>query len=172
LPRYSPRYRSAVGGSSLASLGLRFLPSYPFYRLVTMPDFWRALRSEFDALLTRQLSFVLQDTREEWRRGRCHFSSEYGEFGRCWREGGFDGRFINEFEEVATRGAYARGCRSGVEPVAFWIYCLGKDLLKAREPETRREFIGRLLFKARRRGSGAGPYGPQSQSEPPNQFRP
>jgi hypothetical protein len=106
------------------------------------PDFWRARRSEFDALLTRQRSILRQDTRSEWLKGRCRFFEEDGQFGRCGRQGGFDGIFISHFDDVATRAAYARGCPPGVEPVFFWIYCLGKDLLKAREPAIRREFAG------------------------------
>ena len=106
------------------------------------PRFWRALRKEFDDLAIRQQSVLGHPPHDKWLRAYCDFSSDHGEFGRCGRQGGLDGRLISEFADVATRGAFALGCRPDAEPVGFWLYCLGQDLLKSAEPEVRREFSG------------------------------
>ena len=104
------------------------------------PGFWRALRKEFDDLATRQRSMLVQPTHPKWLKAYCDFSKEHGEFGRCRRRGGLDGRLISEFEDVATRAALMLGCPPDIEPVGFWLYCLGQDLFKAPEPEVRAEF--------------------------------
>ena len=103
-------------------------------------DFWRVRRAEFDALLARQRSMLGEETREEWLKAYCDFSSDHGEFGRCQLRGGFDGRLISDFEDVATQAANALGCPPGVDPTAFWLYNLAKDLLKASKRQIRREF--------------------------------
>jgi len=104
------------------------------------PDFWRARRTEFDALLARQRSMLGRETREEWLKAYCDFSSEHGEFGRCQLRGGFDGRLISDFEDIATQAANALGCPPGVDPTAFWLYHLAKDLLKVSNRQIRKEF--------------------------------
>jgi hypothetical protein len=105
-------------------------------------DFWRARRAEFDALLTRQRAVLRQETHKLWLQGSCRFLEKDGMFGSCSREGGYDGTFISDFEDVATRAACALGCPLDVDAVPFWICCLAKDLLSARESVIRYEFSG------------------------------
>jgi hypothetical protein len=104
------------------------------------PEFWRARRSEFDALATRQRSVLGQDTHNKWLKAYCSFSNEDGKFGRCRRRDGLDARLISDFDDVATQAACALGCPPDVEPAGFWLFCLAQDLLNATEPEIRKEF--------------------------------
>jgi len=108
-------------------------------------SFWRALRTEFNDLATRQRSILREDTRREWLEASCRFFKEDGPFGRCLREGGLDGDLISQFEYAATRGACALGWPpdvNDVKPVEFWIYRLSQNLLKAQDPLIKKEFSG------------------------------
>ena len=151
--------------------------------------FWRFLRDEFDVLAARQRSMLVHDTHPKWLKAFCDFSKEHGEFGRCRHQGGLDGRLISDFEEVATRGASALGCPPDMQPVKFWIYRLGQDLLNSPEPTVRKElgpvnagphgmewgwiqgllescggYCSRLAAKAEREAIGG--LGDKSQSQP------
>jgi hypothetical protein len=71
----------------------------------------------------------------------CDFSADFGEYGRCRIDGrGRDGRLTSDFEDVATQAAYALGCPQGVDPLGFWLFKLGQDLLKSLNPAIRAEF--------------------------------
>jgi hypothetical protein len=128
------RYVAIAGGSQQGGAGSRM------ESLLVDPSVWRQVRKDFDDLGARQLATLQQDTHPKWLKAYCSFSPEFGGFGKCRIVGGFDGRLISDFEDIATRGACGLGCPPGVEPVGFWLYCLAQSLLRASKPEIRREF--------------------------------
>ena len=108
-------------------------------KIIKGPAFWRARREEFDRLLQRQRSALTHDTDGRWLRGYCRFDLQAGR--RSSRAGGYDGRFISDFDEIATHAATGLRCVSECEPVEFWIYCLGLDLKASPDKEVRHQML-------------------------------
>jgi hypothetical protein len=107
-------------------------------------DFWRTRRSEFNNLSTRQIAALGTPPHPKWLSALCHFSKEA--LDRNTRRGGFDGQFLSEFDEVATRAACALSLPKDVDPVKHWIYCLGLDLGKSADPAIRNQLMGELAW--------------------------
>src|SRR5581483_7127681 len=108
-------------------------------KIIKGPAFWRARREEFDRLLQRQWSALQRDTHPRWLRGYCRFDLQAGR--RSSRAGGYDGRFISDFDEIATRAATGLRCVSEFEPVESWIYCLGLDLKASADKDVRHHML-------------------------------
>jgi len=103
------RIESAHSGKPSPQAQVSFIPQPVSVPRRHDPAFWRARRSEFEALLNRQRSFLEQETRKEWLKGRCRFTKKDGRFGHCRLDGGLDGNFISRFGDVAAQGPYALG---------------------------------------------------------------
>jgi hypothetical protein len=103
-------------------------------------EFWHTRRSEFDNLLERQRSVLIQDTHQLWLKARFHLSKKDGL--KCQREGGLDGSFISDFDETAKLAAAGLRRPPNFEPVEFWIYCLGKDLSYSADADINGQLIG------------------------------
>ena len=110
---------------------------------VESPDFWRARRDEFGTLGERQRS-ILGDRNhdhEKWFKVLCR-GHRTGEFGVCPTRGGFDGKLIGDFNDIASQAAVALGCPPGIEPKNFWLHCLSQDVFQNPREEVRRETWG------------------------------
>jgi len=102
---------------------------------VESPAFWRSRRRDFVELAERQQAALQSNTHERWLKGYCFGVGDPV-------RGGFDGALISDFEDVATRAAYAIGCPAGSDPVKFWVHALGDDLRGAMNREVRYELFG------------------------------
>ena len=105
-------------------------------------EFWRSIGSDFRALSKRQDDVLRSTTHTKWIKGYCFYLDGTGDFSRCRIEGGFDGVFFSDVVDVATRAGCALGCPAEVDPAAFWLMCMARDLLKAQKREIRNEFLG------------------------------
>lgn len=106
------------------------------------PDFWRSLRSGFRALITQQRNLGITETHERWLRGSCFYPPGYEDLSRCRVRTGINGQIISDFQDIATQGAFKLGCPSGTDPVAFWLYCLARNLFESDTRELRSEILG------------------------------
>jgi hypothetical protein len=147
--RWTGTFRAAVrDGSIIVHEDSR--PAIPATRQVSLPkfenretaSFWRSRRSELQVLLDRQRHVGINETHSRWLKGFCFYEPGSEDLKRCQVGTGIDGQIISDFQDVATQVASGLGCPPGIDPVAFCLYCLARNLSESDRPELRSEILG------------------------------
>ena len=93
-------------------------------------------------ILERQRQFGINETHQRWLRGNCFYPPGCEDLSHCAVSTALDGQIISDFQDAATQAASGLDSPPpDCDQVAFWLYCLARNLFASDRPELRSEIL-------------------------------